>query len=112
MSEAVDTPTPATHPETGEELPSLHLGDHVEDRDDPDATMIVVATPPRPISKAPINQEQTVADVNPDADDNEPVIKVVFADRSDTDLRSLQRYGYPRSRLRRVESVHSEGDDE
>jgi hypothetical protein len=106
MSESAATPA------ADDVQPSLHVGDHVEDREDSDATMLVVGTPPRSIAETPIDGEQTVADVNPECDPDEPVVNVVFPSRTDTDLGALQQYGYPRSRLQRVEAIHTEGDDE
>jgi len=94
-------------------LATLHVGDHVTDADDDsDVTMLVVDTEPRTIAETPVDAERTVADVNPEYDPEEQNIGVVFPSRGDVLLESLQSYGYPRSRLERVQPVHEEGSDD
>lgn len=98
-------------------LPQLHVGDHVQDRQDGDddstPTMLVVATPLEQADEYVVDGEQTVADYNPEeypSDDD--VVEVVFPSRTDNDLAMCNRYAYPRQRLKRVGAVHSDGGEE
>jgi hypothetical protein len=93
-------------------LATLHIGDHVADREaDTDATMLVVGTPAEAASEYDIDG-YTVADANPDHPDDDAVLLVVFPKRRHLDLGDAERYAYPRSRLERVAPVHEEGDDD
>jgi len=98
-------------------LPPLSVGDHVQDRQDPDhhksATMLVVGTPLARAKTYEIDSDgTTVNDVNPGYPAADHVVEVVFPERTTVDLGTLSTYAYPRERLERVAAVHSEeGDD-
>jgi len=103
--------------ELDDSLPPLSVGDHVQDREDPDhhksATMLVVGTL---LARAEIyeidSDGRTVADVNPEYPDADHVVEVVFPERTTVDIEHLSTYAYPRGRLERTAAVHSEeGDD-
>jgi len=98
--------------ELNNDLPTLDVGDHVTDRDDPDATMLVVGTPLARAKTYEIDDGTTVADVNPDYPAADHVVEVVFPERTTVDVGNLPAYAYPRERLQRVEAVHSEEDDD
>ena len=95
----------------------LHVGDHVTDRDDPDATMLVVATPIERADEYVVDGDEdsgtaaTVADYNDDYPADDRVVEVTFPARTDNELR-CKRYAYPRSRLRRTAAIHDVGGDE
>lgn len=94
----------------------LFVGDHVRDREDPDsATMVVVGLPLQRAATYNIGDGRTVADVNPEYPDTEPVAEVVFPDRTDVYLCEQREYAYPEARLERVTPVHdieeAEADD-
>ena len=93
-----------------DDLPPLDIGDHVSDREDPDATMLVVGLPLKRAATTMIDDERTVADVNPDYPETDAIVEVIFAGDADTDVDHSKRYAYPRSRLERVTPIH--GDDE
>jgi len=96
-------------------LPTLDVGDHVQDRDDPDhhksATMLVVGTPLTRAKSYEIDDDTSVADANPDYPAADHVVEVVFPERTSVDLSNLRTYAYPRERLERVAAVHSEEGD-
>lgn len=93
------------------EADNLHVGDHVQDRDDPDATMVVIRACEESAGEYYIGGvDESVAEYN-DCDPDEDVYQVVFAGRGDQDLADLTRYPYPRSRLELVAPVH-ERDEE
>jgi len=93
-------------------LPALHVGDHVQDREDDSegetATMLVVGLPLERAGASYIDEDQTVADVNPEYPETDHVVKAVFPQRTTVSVEDLQTYAYPRSRLERVEPIHSE----
>ncbi|QLH78662.1 hypothetical protein HZS55_15805 [Halosimplex rubrum] len=99
-----------------DDLPQLHVGDHVQDRqeDDPDeaATMLVVGTPAERADEVAVDDDLTVADVNPEFPADDHVVEAVFPQRTTVDVGRLQTYAYPRSRLERVARLHSEEDDD
>jgi len=93
-------------------LATLHVGDHVTDREaDTDATMLVVGTPAESAAEYDIDS-YTVADANPDYPSDDAVLEVVFPKRRHLDLGDAERYAYPRSRLERVQPVHEEERDD
>jgi hypothetical protein len=93
-------------------LPVLDIGDHVQDREDPDATMLVVGTPLARAKTYEIDSDgTTVYDVNPDYPAADHVVECVFPERTSVDVGNLPTYAYPRERLERVEAVHSEEGD-
>ncbi|QLH81002.1 hypothetical protein [Halosimplex pelagicum] len=98
-----------------DDLPQLHVGDHVQDReDDPDeaATMLVVGTPAERADEVPVDDEKTVADVNPEYPADDHVVEAAFPSRTTADVDHLTSYAYPRSRLRRTARLHSEEDSD
>jgi len=97
-----------------DELPNVRVGDHVQDREDPDATMLVVGTPLARAATYEIDDGGTaVADVNPQYPDADHVVEVVFPERTTVDLENLSTYAYPRERLELKNPLHdAEGDDE
>lgn len=96
--------------ELDDSLPSLDIGDHVQDREDPDATLLVVATPLERAASVEIDDDTTVADVNPEYPAADHVVEVVFPEVTSVDVDRLARYAYPRERLERVTAVHGGGD--
>ncbi|QLH77433.1 hypothetical protein HZS55_09060 [Halosimplex rubrum] len=98
-----------------DDRPQLHVGDHVQDRqeDDPDeaATMLVVGTPAERADEVAVDDDLTVADVNPEFPADDRVVEAVFPGRTTADVDHLTRYAYPRSRLRRTAQLHSEVAD-
>jgi len=99
-----------------DDLDNLAVGDHVQDRQDPDhhksATMLVVGTPLTRAKTYEIDSDgRTVADVNPGYPAADHVVEVVFPERTTVDIEHLSTYAYPRERLERVAAVHSEEGD-
>lgn len=93
------------------DLPRLHVGDHVTDREDDDATMLVVGLDTMRADAYELgNGGTTVADVNEAYPETDDVVEVVFPSRTDMDV-DTKRYAYPRSRLKRTKSIHDVGDD-
>lgn len=89
----------------------LHVGDHVEDRDDPGAAMLVVAIATETAADYEIAQDGfSVADANPRYPEDDTVVEVVYPQRTDADLEGKRRYAFPQSRLRRVAAVHDVED--
>ncbi|AHG00933.1 hypothetical protein HALLA_12200 [Halostagnicola larsenii XH-48] len=90
----------------------IDIGDHVQDRDDPDSTMVVVGLPLEPANEVTARGDKTVADFNTDYPADDDVVEVVFPDRTDVEIEPLTQYGYPRSRIEIVAHVHDrDGDD-
>lgn len=91
-----------------DDVPELHVGDHVSPIGR-DATTVVVRVCDEAAGDYWIDVAgETVAEYN-DCDPTEDVYQVVFADRDDGDLMELTRYPYPRSALELVEPVHERG---
>lgn len=89
------------------ELPVLNVGDHVVDREDRDPVLLVVATPFQRAANFTIGGgETTVADVNADYPETDPVIEVIYAARTTADVETEKRFAFPRSRLERVVAAH------
>ena len=99
--------------DTEDYLPTLHVGDHVTDREDDgdededSATMLVVRTEPTTAEEAQAG-DKTIAEHNPDYPADDAVINVVYPQRTDVNVDSLTEYGFPRSRLRLEEPIHTE----
>ena len=99
-----------------DDLDTLDVGDHVQDREDPDhhksATMLVVGTPLASAKTYEIDSDgTTVADVNPGYPAADHVVECVFPERTTVDVSTLSTYAYPRERLERTAAVHSEEGD-
>lgn len=86
---------------------TVHVGDHVSDReDDVDATMLVVSRSPVQADEFEIEEGYTVADANPAYPADDKIVQVVFPQAGDLTVDQEKRYAYPRSRLRVEQSVH------
>jgi len=88
------------------ERTGLHVGDHVQDRDDDDATLVVVALSPQQASEYAVGEDATVATYNEDYPADDDVVEVVYARRTTADIENVQRYAFPRSRLSLETPVH------
>lgn len=95
-----------------EDLPSLHVGDHVTDREDDDAPMLVVGRSPQPAAHYSIGDGQTVADVNPEYPPEDHVFEVVYPERGTVDVPSLEAYAFPRGRLKLTTPIHDRDPSE
>ncbi len=96
-----------------DELPSLHVGDHVTDRDsDDNAPMLVVGRSPQPAAHYNLGDDQTVADVNPEYPAGDDVLEVVYPERASIDVGNLDVYAFPRSRLELDSPVHDRSEDD
>ncbi|GGO03755.1 hypothetical protein [Haloarcula pellucida] len=93
-------------------LPPLHVGDHVEDRKDTEAAMVVVGKQLGAADDYDVDGWGTVADYNQDYPSDDDVIEVTFPDRTTADIDAPDRYAYPRSRLALVSPVHDLEDEE
>jgi len=96
-----------------DDIPSLHVGDHVVDCDEDEdaATMLVVGLGTLRADAYPLGDEgPTVADVNPDYPETDDVVEVTFPQRTDMDVDN-KRYAYPRSRLQLKRPIHSRDGD-
>lgn len=109
MSEAA---TDDRERDADEQLPALHTGDHVVDRKDDDATLLVVGTPLEAAVDYTVNGDQTVADFNPEYDAGSDVVEVIYPQRTDTDIDEQQPYAFPRPRLKLVEPIHDRDETE
>ncbi|MFB9810959.1 hypothetical protein [Haloarcula sebkhae] len=100
-------------PDTDDEHPQFHVGDHVHDREqDRDAPLVVVATPAARADEYQCNDAATVAEYNEDYPADDRVVEAVFARRTTVDIDRVQRYAYPRSRLQLETSVHDQAEGE
>ena len=98
--------------EDGDGREPIDIGDHVEDHEDTDATMVVVGLDTLQADAYELgNSGPTVADVNPEYSETDDVIEVVLPDRTDLDI-DQKRYAYPRERLEVVARVHDRDGDE
>ncbi|QLG47878.1 hypothetical protein [Natrinema halophilum] len=101
--------------EPGEDCEPIDVGDHVQDREDPDATMVVVNLDTLRADAYELEDGgPTVAQVNPDYPETDDVVEVIYPDRTDLTLEGKKRYAFPRSRLEVVARVHDrdrDGDD-
>jgi hypothetical protein len=94
------------------ELPQLHIGDHVQDREDPDATMLVVGLPGTTAADYDVTDAKTVAGFNPRYPADDLVVEVVYPSRTDVSIDGAQQYAFPRSRLECVAAIHDVDDQE
>ena len=103
-------PEPVLRADGGEvesHFPELHVGDHVSDREDDDATMVVVGRPDEPAAEYTFDSRgTTVADANPNYPADDDVVLCVFPQRMDVSIEAIAQYSYPRSRLRLETPVH------
>ena len=95
-----------TEAESSGELPALHIGDHVSDREDEDgATMLVVGLPVATADEYEVGG-QTIAEYNPDYPAGDDVVEVIYPQRTDVDVRPINEYAFPRSRLALEQPIH------
>jgi len=92
----------------------LAVGDHVRDREaDDDTTLLVVGLPGEAAGDWPVNDgPETVAEYNEDYPASDPVVQIVYPQRTDTALEDKPVYSFPRSRLVRVAPIHDVDDGE
>ena len=96
----------ATVPEDTEyEFPTLRVGDHVIDREDDDATLLVVGIPGKLAREYEIEGDTTLAQYNSEYPDHDEVIECVYPQRTHNAIPD-QQYGFPRTRLRLETPVH------
>jgi len=91
--------------------PQLHVGDHVHDREDDDATLLVTAITPQSASEYDVG-EKTVAAYNESYPADDRVIEVRYPQRTTQDVDRLDDYAFPRSRLELAEPLHDRDDGE
>lgn len=92
----------------------IGVGDHVQDEQDPDATMLVVNLDTLQADAYELEDGLTVADVNTEYPSNDDVVEVVYPQRTDLNLEEKKRYAFPKSRLEVENRVHDRdgaGDD-
>ena len=99
-------------PATDADLPALHVGDQAVDREDPDATLVVVGLSGAAASEVDIDDQRTVADCNPAWPADDEVVEVIYPERTAVDVEHHRRYSFPRSRLQLVAPVHERDDTE
>jgi hypothetical protein len=99
----------------GDELPTIHVGDHVTDRDDADELPLVVTGLPLAQAASYDVDGRPLAEYNPEYPPEDHAIEVAYAQRTDVFLEEQQTYAFPRSRLRLVTPLHDRderGDQE
>ncbi|WP_089650133.1 hypothetical protein [Halobacterium hubeiense] len=97
---------------TNNDQPSLHVGDHVQDREDDDATLLVTGISPQPANHYTVNGDQTVADYNPDYPADDDVVEVRYPQRTTSNVSQLDTYAFPRTRLKLAEPLHARDENE
>jgi hypothetical protein len=97
------------------ERQTLHVGDHVQDREaDDDTTLLVTGLPGEAAANWPVNDgPETVAAYNEDYPASDMVVQVVYPERTDQSVGEKREYSFPRSRLALEHPVHDrdEGGD-
>lgn len=93
------------------DLPGLDVGDHVIDRKNPDATLLVVGVPLERAATVEVEPDVTIADLNPDYPKTDPVVRCIYPD-SLPFIEDHQQYGFPRSRLKLQTPVHDRDDED
>lgn len=99
------------------DLQDVFVGDHVADREDDDATLLVVAVSPQQANEYVVDGEgkleATVADYNEGYPEDDDVVEVIYAQRTCVDIENARRYAFPRSRLKVTAAAHDlEADQE
>lgn len=93
------------------DLPLLHVGDHVVDRENEDGpTMLVVGLVLKQADEYEVNSGQTLANMNSEYPHTDDVVEIVYPSRTDVDTRPLDRYAFPRSRLALRNPIHNRED--
>ena len=96
----------------GTDREPIDVGDHVQDRDDPDTTMVVVGLDTLQADAYELDDGgPTVADVNPEYPPNDDVVEVIYPQRTDLELEGKKRYAFPKSRLEVVSRVHDRDEE-
>lgn len=90
------------------DYPELHVGDHVTDREDEGAPLLVVGKSANSADEY-YAEGMRVADYNPSYPDDDAVVEAVYPERAAVSLDTREAYAFPRSRLELVEPIH---DDE
>lgn len=94
-----------------DDQPQLHVGDHVQDKEDDDAPLLVTAVTPKTAAEYDLGGK-TVADYNEAYPADDRVIEVRYPQRTTVDVDRLDDYAFPRSRLELVEPLHDRDDGE
>jgi len=89
----------------------IDVGDHVQDEQDPDATMLVVNLDTLQADAYELEDGLTVADVNTEYPADDDVVECVYPSRTDLSLEDKTRFAYPKSRLEIVNRVHDRDGD-
>ena len=98
-----------------DDRPTLRVGDHVIDREDDEASdedtsvMLVVELTLERADAVFIDAETTVADVNDDQYATDDVVRVIYPLAEQTHVDNHEPYSFPRGRLKRTATVHSDG---
>ncbi|WP_226043448.1 hypothetical protein [Natrinema sp. DC36] len=116
-SEIIVAPDDGLRADGGEKRDSpqpIGVGDHVQDEQNPDATMLVVNLDTLQADAYELEDGLTVADVNTEYPSNDDVVEVVYPQRTDLNLEEKKRCAFPKSRLEVENRVHDRdgaGDD-
>lgn len=93
------------------DLQDVFVGDHVADREDDDATLLVVGVSPQQANEYDVG-DSTVAEYNEDYPEDDDVVEVIYAQRTCVDIENARRYAFPRSRLKVTAAAHDLEDQE
>ena len=94
-----------------DDQPQLHVGDHVQDKEDDDgATLLVATITPKTAAEYDVG-DKTVAAYNEDYPEDDRVIEVRYPQRTTQDVDRLDDYAFPRSRLVLENSLHDRDDE-
>jgi hypothetical protein len=94
-----------------DDKPQLMVGDHVLDKEDDDATLLVTAVSPQTAEEYDVG-DKTVAAYNEDYPRDDDVIEVRYPQRTTQDVDRLDDYAFPRSRLELETPLHDRDDGE
>lgn len=97
-----------------EDVAGFHVGDHVSDREETEVNkpMIVTGIPGFMAKEHEFKNGQTVADVNPEYPEDDPVIEIRYPSRGDRLLSAPKRYAFPASRLEIEHKIHTVEEEE
>ena len=85
--------------------PELHVGDHVADREDDGAPLLVVGKSAKRADEYYVEGVR-VADYDPSYPADDRVVEAVYPERAAVSLDTDEAYAFPRSRLELVEPIH------
>ena len=111
MSDTTPTTTERDDSPTDDELPAVHVGDHVTDRDDADEPPLVVTGLPLQRAATYDVDGTPLSEYNPEYPPEDHAIEVAYAQRTDVYLNEQRTYAFPRSRLRLVTPLHDRDED-